>query len=126
MGVIGVRRRRSIDFYTLRKDYVGHEGYLAGRVNSDRVDHRELGELSRGIVEPGGEWMRAWGAQGISGASVSVALIGARGGGPGEGDASATYSATAKGIGADAADDDGSGTRAGIFLRFAKQKPPNA
>ena len=100
-----------------------------------------------------GNWARAWGVQGISAGSVSVALIGASGGGPGEGGASAisaavrrmcswvlakvpgdmgggaaTYSATAKGTGADAADDDGSATRAGIrfFLRFAKQgQPPN-
>ena len=70
-----------------------------------------------------GNWARAWGFQGISGASVSVALIGADGGGPGDGGASATYAA-AKGTGAEGADDDGSATR--FFLCFAKQKqPPN-
>ena len=94
-----------------------------------------------------GNWARAWGVQGISAGSVSVALIGASGGGPwGDGGASAisaavwrmcswvlakvpgdmgggsAYCATAKGTGAEGAE--GSATR--FFLCFAKQKqPPN-
>ena len=92
---------------------------------------------------------RVWGLQGISAGSVSVALIGASGGGPGDGGASAisaavrrmcswvlakvpgdmgggsAYCATAKGTcGAEGAE--GSATRVGVFFFFPKQKqPPN-